>query len=153
MSPASAPAAALAYGLARYQADATGKTLLVGWRGDSALFAIAAGLAAESDRANFAVLARYLLRRDGADGYWLVLAADLDAQEHLVAETAAAQPRPLPVAPLHRDAAGACVELGALVDLGSEAPLGDLLDGGDSLPGVMRRELDRLARALAVVAP
>jgi hypothetical protein len=144
---------ALAYGLARYQADAAGKTLLVGWRGDSALFAIAAGLGGAADRDNFAVLARYLLRRDGADGYWLLLSADLDAQEHLAAETVAGKRRRLTAAPLQRDAAGSCVALGPAVELGGEAPLGDLLDGGDSLPGLMRRELDRLARRLAVTMP
>ena len=153
MSRAQSPEHALAYGLARYRADAAGKTLLVGWRGDAALFAIAAGLGAESDRDNFAVLARYLLRRDGADGYWLLLSADLAAQEHLVAESVAGQQRRLAAAPLGRDAGGACDDLGAVVDLGGEVLLGDLLDGGDSLPGVMRRELDRLAIALAQPLP
>ena len=83
MTQAPSPAGALAYGLARYRADAAGKTLLVGWRGDAALFAIAAGLGADADRDNFAVLARYLLRREAADGYWLLLSADLEAREHL----------------------------------------------------------------------
>jgi len=153
MSCSGVASRALAYGLARYQADAAGKTLLVGWRAELALFAIAAGLGAEIDRDNFAVLARYLLRRDGADGYWLLLSADLDAQEHLAAETVTGNQRQLTAAPLRRDAAAACVDLGPLVDLGSDAPLGDLLVGGGSLPGVMRRELDRLAQVLAVTTP
>lgn len=147
------PSDALAYGLACYQADAAGKTVLVGWRAQSPLFALAAGLVADTDREQYALLARYLLRRDKADGYWLLLSADLAKQEHLVAEQVLANQRQVTAAPLQRNSRRRCISLGDRVALGAEAILGDLLDGGEPLPAVMRRELDRLVSSLAVPMP
>lgn len=146
-------AAALAYGLARYRDGAAGKTLLVGWRDGEGLFAIAAGLGGAGDRERFAVLARYLLRRDRADGYWLLFAADLDRAEHLAAEVVSRGRRHLLAAPLLRDADGAPAALGSDRGLDGASQLGDLLDGGAKLPALMRRELDRLGQTLAVAAP
>jgi hypothetical protein len=143
----------LAYGAARYAAGADGKTLLVGLASDSPLFAVAAGLAGEQDRQRFAVLARYLLRRERADGYWLLLPANLEGREQLIAEAVAGSRRDCRAACVQRDKAGCFAGLAqaAVVDLG--APLGDLLDGGETLAGLMRRELDRLAEALAQPLP
>lgn len=144
---------ALAYGADRYAAGQAGKTLLVGWQGERALFAVAAGLASDQDRERFAVLARYLLRRDLADGYWLLLSADLDGRAQLVAEAVRGAERQLAAAPLQYAADGSCQGLGEAVCLPLDAPLGDLLDGGATLAGIMRRELDRLAAALALPLP
>jgi hypothetical protein len=150
--PPSDPAEALAYGANRYLDGQFGKTLLVGWRATEPLFAVAAGLARDQDRERFAVLARYLLRRDGADGYWLLLTADIAGCGHLVAETLLAGRRTLLAAPLRPDGAD-FQRLGEPLPLPAEAPLGDLLDGGATLAGVMRRELDRLAESLAQPLP
>lgn len=139
---------ALAWGQARYRAGAAGKTLLAGWRGSDCLFALAAGLASAQDRERFAVLARYLLRRDEADGYWLVFPTDLEGRPHLAVETALGGGCRVAVATL-----GDGPQLGPTRPMGEEHQLGDLLDGGGSLPALMRRELDRLAAALAEPAP
>jgi hypothetical protein len=146
-------AAALAYGTERYAATAAGKTLLVGWREDRPLFALAAGLSGGEHQQRFAVLARYLLRRDRADGYWLMLPAELAAGEGLVAEVVSPLGCQLQAAPLQRDASGRFVGLAAAEPLNMAPPLGDLLDGGTTLPALMRRELDGLALALAEPLP
>lgn len=140
---------ALSYGLGRYREGALGKTLLVGWRDASPLFAIAAGLATDSDRERFAVLARYLLRRDKADEYWLLLSADLSGGAHLVAELGGAAA--VQAAPLSGQGEG--LSLGPARALDAPAPLGNLLDGGENLPAVMRRDLDRLALDLGIEPP
>jgi hypothetical protein len=144
---------ALAYGAARYAAGEAGKTLLVGWRAGRPVCAVAAGLRQAEDRERFGVLARYLLRRDGADGYWLLLTADLDQAEQLVAEVVSASRRQGAAVPIARDAERGCRLLGQPAALQLEPPLGDLLDGGAPLAGIMRRELDRLASALAQPLP
>lgn len=149
MTDADALSRALAWGLARHRADAPGKTLLAGWRGDRCLFALGAGLGGESDRERFGVLARYLLRRDHADGYWLVFPADLDGVAQLAAETCHAGLRRVGSADLPEDGEA----LGGIRELGASPQLGELLDGGGTLPALMRRELDRLAAALALAPP
>lgn len=153
MTAATDPATALAYGAGRYAAGADGKTLLTGWRDGRALFALAAGLGDERHRERFAVLARYLLRRDRADGYWLLLPAELEGSEALVAELAGSAGRQVQGAVVQRGPGGGFAGLDAMQPLSAEPPLGDLLDGGDTLPAIMRRELDRLAEALGQPLP
>jgi hypothetical protein len=143
----------LAYGAACYASGADGKTLLVGHAGGVPLFAIAAGLGGAPDRERFAVLARYLLRRDRADGYWLLLPADLGGAEQLVLEQCVDGRRDLLAASVQRDDDDRFAGLGGAAPLNTAPPLGDLLDGGQSLAGVMRRELDGLAEALALPLP
>lgn len=143
----------LAYGAVRYGAGCDGKTLLVGWQAGQPLFALAAGLASDQDQQRFAVLARYLLRRDAADGYWLLLPADLSGAEQLVGERVESGQRTIQAAPVRRDEAGGFCGLGQAVSLAVAPPLGDLLDGGGAIAGIMRRELDRLGEALAVPLP
>lgn len=144
---------ALHYGAARYGEGTDGKTLLVGFHGARPLFALAAGLAGGQHQERFAVLARYLLRRERADGYWLMLPADLSGEERLVLEQVGAGGRDIRAAPVRRDDEGGFAGLAEAVPLAISPPLGDLLDGGSSIAGIMRRELDRLAEALAVPLP
>lgn len=144
---------ALAYAAARWRDGMDGRTLLAGFKGDTPLFAIAAGLGGEQDRERFGVLGRYLLRRDGADGYWLLLPADIEQREQLVAEVVSVDGPVRRAAAVIRDAEGVFEGLGDAHSLTIAAPLGDLLDGGQTLAGVMRRELDRLAEALAQPLP
>lgn len=146
-------AGALAYGAGRYADGQAGKTLLVGWRDGEALFALGAGLWDDEDRQRFATLARYLLRRDEADGYWLLLSADIQGAEHLVAEVVRCGDRQLAAAAVRRAPDDAFGATGDVVELGHAAPLGDLLDGGGTLAAIMRRELDRLAEALGQPLP
>jgi hypothetical protein len=143
----------LAYGTVRYAAGSDGKSLLVGFCGQRPLFALAAGLASGRDRERFAILARYLLRRDGADAYWLMLPADQGGEERLVLEQAGRGQRTIQAAAVQRDEAGGFCGLNEAVRQAIEPPLGDLLDGGGTIAGIMRRELDRLAEALAVPLP
>jgi hypothetical protein len=143
----------LAYAASRYAGGADGKTLLVGHAADKPLFAIAAGLSGPQDQERFAVLARYLLRRDSADGYWLLLPADLDGREQLVCERVGEGRSGCSAAAVRRDAGGDFVGLGEPADLDMPPALGDLLDGGGTLAGIIRRELDRLAEALAQPLP
>ncbi len=142
---------ALAYGLARYREGALGKTLLVAWHGATPLLAIAAGLSTTTDRERFAVLGRYLLRRDRADGYWLVTRADLGGEPHLLAEHARTSERQVSGLPI--DSAGGVWGGADPVALAPGPLIGDLLDGGGSLPAIMRRELDRLAERCAIAPP
>lgn len=143
----------LAYGASRYADGADGKTLLVGFSAQTPLFAIAAGLSGAQDRERFAVLARYLLRRHKADGYWLLLPADLDGREQLVCERVGEGLSACSSAVVRRDAAGRFAGLGDSAAVDMPPPLGDLLDGGGTLAAIMRRELDRLAEALAIPLP
>lgn len=142
---------ALAYGLARYRGGASGKTLMVGWRGDVPLMAVAAGLSSDQDRDRFAALSRYLLRRDKADGYWLIAAADVGDRPHMVVEQFESGRRQ--VTAFQLDVVNDAGVPGERRSLAAEALLGELLDRSETLPAIMRRELDRLAARCAIVLP
>lgn len=144
---------ALAYGVEHYCQGSDGKTLLVIWQAERPLVALAAGLATDADRERFSVLSRYLVRREKADAYWLLLGADMGGAEHLVAEVAAQGRRQVVAAPVRRDANTPCFDLGQAQDLGAGPVLGNLLEAGSKLPAVMRRDLDRLAEQLAIALP
>jgi hypothetical protein len=132
----------LAFLRERQRCGDDGKTLLMGWRAQAPEFAVAAGLRGDEDHPGFLAFARYLIHhRFRSDGFALLLPAILDDVPVYVAEWR-----------LGGDS--------ALVTIGPEGELlpndlhrgllGDLGDAGPPLPGLMRRELDRLYELLKV---
>jgi hypothetical protein len=117
-----------------------GRTFLIGFSGRSPVFALAAGLSGADDHPRFLTFARYLVHhRFRCDGYALLLPAVLDGEEVYVAEWRRGQETGVSV-------------IGADGQSRSGAPggplIGDLARPQPGLPGIMRRELDRLYEAL-----
>lgn len=129
----------------RLAAGDDGKTLLVGFRAADAAFALAAGLAGPKDHAGFSAFARYLLhRRFACDGHALLLPAALAGESVylLNAQLAAHAVQALYAAD------------GSVCDWRSDDWPIDRLDlPGDALPGIQRREMDRLFDTLQVPPP
>lgn len=117
-----------------------GCTFLIGFNGRSPVFALAAGLRGADDHPQFLTFACYLVhQRFRCDGYALLLPAVLDGEEVYVAEWRRG-----------RDMAVSVIGEDGLSRSGAPAgPLiGDLARPQPGLPGIMRRELDRLYEAL-----
>lgn len=129
----------------RRQLGDDGKALLLGLDGVRPVFALAAGLQGEQDHPGFVTFARYLLhRRFACDGHALLLPAAVDGE-------------PVYMLELHH---GGVLDLHLFDALGetrawpSGGPLiADLTVAEAGLPGVQRRELDRLYGALELPVP
>ncbi len=149
MSPVFAgPGAALDWLRAQIDAGQGGDVLLAGFRGEAPQGAWAAGLRGEQDHPNYVTFARFALHKlHACNGYWLMLPAVFD------------------------DCLGYRLELRSRgvawcgtvfipeqgewrTEAADDAPLlEDLLLPGAALPGIMRRDLMRLADRLAVDPP
>ena len=149
-APFDSPEAAMNWLRARLDDGHGGNLLLAGFQGDRAMDAWSAGLRGEQDHPNFITFARFALQKlHQCNGYWLMLPEvfedeqclgyrlDLRARsggwqgEVLMPEGGDWQTRERPGEPL----------------------LADLLVPGPALPGLMRRDLERLAARLAVDPP
>lgn len=122
-----------------------GKTFLLGSVAEGTSFALAAGLDGAADHPGFLRFARYLIhRRFACEQFALLLPASIDGAAVYVAECH--QPGGSTVNLLGEapDAGGATLEAGLI---------GDLTVPEAALPGVVRREFDRLYEALQVPLP
>ena len=130
---------------ARVAAGDDGKTFLLGLRGDRCLLALAAGLRGAADHPGFVTFARYLLRqRFDCDGHALLLPADADGQPLYVVELCNAG----------ETAAWLTAAGGARRDYAGGLPLiGDLRQRESGLPGIRRRDMDRLYARLQLPLP
>ena len=141
-----------AYAQARKEELESGKTLLVLFVADRPVLALAAGLPRALDRERLLTVARYLVRRESADRYWLIAPMAQDGLPCLLLESGSA------AACRHRvlslpDAFDR-VQPNVARDLsGVEPLLGELFAPDDGIPGILRRQLDRLAEASAVPLP
>ncbi|MCB1801557.1 MAG: hypothetical protein KDI82_07720 [Gammaproteobacteria bacterium] len=129
----------------RLAAGDDGKTLLVGFRGAEATFALAAGLGGTKDHPGFSAFARYLLhRRFHCDGHALLLPAALAGEGVYL---------------LNGQVAGQATQAlfaadGTVRDWRSDDwPIDRLEVPGDALPGIQRREMERLFEHLRVPPP
>ena len=122
-----------------------GKTFLVGYDTDVPRFAVAVGLRGEADHPAFLSFARYLLqKRFVCRDYALLLPASLEGEAlYLVERRIAGE---IGVWALGLD--GSRIE--RVVE---HSPFGDLNRPGETLPGLMRREFDRLYEQLKVEPP
>lgn len=142
---AGGPSALSAFLEARLAAGEDGKTFLIGYRGATVCFAVAAGLRDDADQARFLVFARYLLHhRFSCDGHALLMPAELDGRAVYAAE---------------RQGPG-ITEAGLIAPglgwrAGALAPglIGDLTAREAALPGLVRREFDRLYETLCIASP
>ena len=119
-----------------------GKTFLLGFDTTKVLFALAAGLKGEADHPAFLAFARYLVhRRFQCSSYALLLPA-------------AIEDRPVYMLERHSDD---LAEIG-IIDAKGFSPksgfesglIGDLAQAGPALPGIKRRDFDRLYESLQV---
>lgn len=141
-----------AYARARRAELDSGKTLLVLFVADRAVLALAAGLPRALDRERLLTVARYLVRRESADRYWLVAPMAQDGLPCLLLEAGSASGFRHSV--LSLPDAFDRVQPSPARDLsGVEPLLGNLFASDDGLPGILRRQLDRLAEASAVPLP
>lgn len=130
---------------ARLRDGNDGKALLLGFIGPQALFALAAGLQGEQDHPGFLTFCRYLLQqRFDCDGFALMLPAAVSGE---------------PVYMLEADLAGVAGVHLVHAD-GRREPwsyddclIGDLKRRESALPGIQRREMDRLYEALKQPLP
>lgn len=136
------PSALCAFLEARLDAGEDGKTFLIGFHGDTVRFALAAGLRHDADQARFLVFARYLLHhRFCCDGHALLMPAEVEGRAVYAAE--------------HQ---GPGTTGAGLIDPGvgwrqvalSPGLIGDLAEREAALPGLVRREFDRLYEALRI---
>lgn len=137
----------------RWRGQHAGKTLLVGFCAGQPCLAIAAGLRNEQEQPHLITLASYLLRREQADAYWLVMPHERDGEVLAMIEQQGDGQRHLAMLPLALDEDGVrCLEpLELTVDSGPL--LCDLLQSAPTLPGLMRRKLDQMAEEIAVPLP
>lgn len=124
----------------RRAAGDDGRTLLVGLNGGMAVFALAAGLRGSDDHPRFLTFARYLLHaRFRCDGFALLLPAMRGGEALYVVERQVAGESAVWLAGSGGDRRPSDID-GRLI--------GDLGLSEHHLPGVMRREFDRLYEAL-----
>jgi hypothetical protein len=129
-----------------------GKTLLVLFAAGRPNLALAAALQSGTDRERFLTLARYLLRRESGDGYWLVAPMRQGDSPCLVIERGTASACRQSLATLC--GAGGRSRLGESGAVSPVEPLlGDLFAAGVGLPAILRRQLDHLAAACAIPLP
>lgn len=141
-SAAGDPSTLSAFLDARLDAGEDGKTFLVGYLGSEARFAVAVGLRNDTEQVRFLQFARYLLHhRFSCDGHSLLMPAEVDGRALYVAE--------------HRLAGGSRVGLlepgrGWRESVLTPGLIGDLRRPGTTLPGLLRREFDRLFDAVCI---
>jgi hypothetical protein len=126
----------------RQRAGDDGKTFLIGYRASVACFAVAAGLRNAQDRQRFVRFARYLLHhRFGCDGHALLMPAERAGRPVYAVEVCTPDAASVRLI----DHALAWHESG--LDPGL---IGELREHDEPLPGLLRRELDRLYEAVRV---
>ncbi|MDJ0740865.1 MAG: hypothetical protein QNJ91_14210 [Gammaproteobacteria bacterium] len=130
---------------ARIVAGDDGKTFLLGLRRARCGLALAAGLRGAADHRDFVTFARYLLRqRFDCDGHALMLPIAVDGEPRYVVE-------------LCVDGgltAWSVTPGGARRDYSGDLPLiGDLRQRESGLPGIRRRDMDRLYTRLQLPLP
>ena len=122
-----------------------GKTFLVGYDTDMPRFAVAVGLRGEADHPAFLSFARYLLQKRFVCGdYALLLPASLDGEAFYLVERRIAGEIDVWALGLDGNRIERVVEC---------SPFGDLNRPGETSPGLMRREFDRLYEQLKVEPP
>jgi hypothetical protein len=119
-----------------------GKTFLVGGSRGAWVFALAAGLRDDSDRTRFLEFARYLVhQRFACGGCALLWPADLGGDPVYVAELASPEEAVARVIDRHGE---------TRPHPGGQLLVEDILALYTPLPGIRRREMDRLFEALQV---
>lgn len=125
-----------------------GKVLLAGFDGKGPVAAWAAGLRGEQDYPNFTAFARFALQKLAeCDAYWLLLPMEFDdgLGYHVQLNGQASG--------WFGDARWREGRHWTLQETASKPLLQDLLAPGGALPGLMRRDLTRLAGQLAIDPP
>lgn len=130
---------------ARLADGSDGKALLLGFAGPQALLALSAGLRGEQDHPGFLTFCRYLLhQRFDCDGHALMLPAAVSGEPVYMLETHLAGAAAVHV--VHAD--------GRRVPWPHDDRLiGDLTSRESALPGIQRREMDRLYETLRLALP
>ncbi len=148
---------ALAFVEEYYRKGHEGKTVVIGCDPEGKSTAFAAGLSRIEQQKQLAVMARYLFLKHNVKRYLVVMPAWLGEEgEHEVVAIEVRTPagRWRLTADVLRDAEGRFHALKPGVAEPSDTPLLDhLLIHGQSLPGLMRRELDLAYRALRIATP
>jgi hypothetical protein len=126
----------------RLARDDDGKTFLLGHEPGAWTFAVAAGVRGHEDHPRFLEFARYLVHhRFGCDSYALLWPATIDGEPVYVAELAAADATSARVI----DRRGEC-----LPHPGGDCMIDAITPPTVPLPGIKRRDLDRLFAELQV---
>lgn len=125
-----------------------GKVLLAGFDAKGAAGAWAAGLRGKQDHSNFITFARFALQKlEGCNAYWLFLPAEFgDCLGYRLELNAHGKA-------WHGEARWLEGRSWMLREIESELLLEDLLAAGSTLPGLMRRDLARLAEQLRIDPP
>ena len=122
-----------------------GKTLLLGFAGPQTQLALAAGLQGEQDHPGFLTFCRYLLhQRFDCDGHALMLPAAVSGEPVYMLETYLAGEAAVHL--VHAD--GRCEPWPH-----DDRLIGDLTRRESGLPGIQRREMDRLYDVLKLPLP
>ncbi len=150
MTAASTANPALAFAEAQLPRCEGGDTLLVLLAAAAPKLALAAPLRSHSDRVRFLTLARYLVRREAAEGYWLIGPIERAGQPCLLIEFGDGSGCRQSLA---RTVAGE-QRLGEIEPPAAGKPLlGDLFASGERLSGILRRQLDQLTEAISIAPP
>lgn len=146
------------FALDYYRRGNAEKTIVVGLSKDRYRVAFAVGLRNDSQQRQLAIMARYLFAKHHVDTYVLMMPAwleDSDGKQEVVAvELRMREQAYLSICPLRRSANDALLDIESGEIKSALHPLvEDLLARGQSLPGIMRRELDRAYNALRLEFP
>lgn len=135
-----------------YETGHADKTIVVGCTGADGV-ALAAGLSSPGEHRHLVLLAQYLFAKQGVQHYLLAMPAWAGDQPVLVLEFAAPGGREHWLSRVRRGADGVYAGLSEATPYTVDGPLvADLLARGQSLPGIMRRELDSAYQRLRINA-